>query len=166
MKKHSIFIAVLLMITFSFTAIVFCGCTPTQPTMKQETETHDAIDNRVLFNKKYYSLGYDGYTQNEYYTFFDNGTATYTHIMKKGENTTFHQQINFKWTYSGEGECILMHNGTQMIKGEQDDAFGFSRVMHLSKKVIYWSASGENTYFIAEDFVNEIPDYAKLITNK
>ncbi len=129
----------------------------------QEEPTTDSISSRLLFDKKYYSLGYNGYTENEYYTFKSDGTATYTHIMKTGNTTTFHQEINFKWSYAGEGDCIMIHNGTKMIKGNQDDAFGFSRVMHVANDVIYWTASGENTYFICEDFISQIPNYAKLI---
>ncbi len=134
-----------------------------QDKVEQDIATEDSIKNRVSFNKKYYSLGYNTCTKNEYYTFCDDGNACYTHIMQDGENIIFHQEIYFKWSYNGEGDCILLHNGTKMIKGQQDDSFGIARVMHLGKDVVYWSTSGENTYFICEDFISQIPNYAKLI---
>ncbi len=148
---------------FSF---IGCGKSKDNANNNDDTQTNiceDVIENRVMLGKKYYSLGYMNYTKNEYYTINEDGTATYTHIMQDGDKITFHQEINFRWNYAGNSECILVHNGTKMIKGEQDDAFGISRVIHLSKAIIYWSTSGENTYFICEDYVSEIPNYSKLI---
>ncbi len=66
-------------------------------------------------------------------------------------------------TQAGDGKCILVHNGTKMIKGTQDDAQGFCRVMHLTKDIVYWSVAQKDTYFICEDFTNKIPKYGKLI---
>ncbi len=128
--------------------------------------TQDSVESRISFGKKYYYLSYENYIKDEYYLFNDDGSASYTHVMKNNDVITFHQQINFKWTYSGDGNCILLHNGTKMITGKQDDTFGFSRVMRVSKDIAYWSSSGENTYFICEDFVSQIPNYAKLISNE
>ncbi len=123
----------------------------------------DNIKDRVVFGKKYYYLGNECWTELEYYAFNENQTATYTHIMKENETVTFHQVINFKWTYAGDGQCILIHNGTKMIKGNQDDAQGFCRVMHLSKDIVYWSVAQKDTYFVCEDFTEKIPKYGKLI---
>ncbi len=149
--------------------IVFLGCNKKTETPNIVTDTvcEDTLSNRISFDKKYYFLGYTGYTQNEYYTFFENGSATYTHIMKDNDETTYHQELNFKWTYLGDGNLILIHNGTKMIKGTQDDVFGFSREFCVSKDVVYWSSTtSDNTYFISEDFTSQIPSYAKFIENK
>ncbi len=166
MKKFTLYKIIALILLFAiFTG---AGCNEAKSTGAENTPPQiiapsDSVTDRVVLGKKYYSLGYGGYIENEYYTFFEDGTATYTHVMKNGNNVTFHQEINFKYVYSGEGSCVLMHNGTKMIKGEQDDAFGFSRVFQLNKDIIYWSASGENAYFVCEDYVNQLPNYAKLI---
>ncbi len=167
MKNKKLRIAIFCSLALvSILALVSCSSNsnkePTD-TIVQEQASEDSIASRVNFSKKYYYLDYDGVVKEQYYTINQDGTASYTHIMKTGENVTFHQQINFKWTYSGEGNCILVHNGTKMIKGEQDDAFGISRVMHVGKDVMFWSASGENTYYICEDYTAQIPDYAKLV---
>ncbi len=144
-------------------SIFFSGCTQGKANAVTDAVAQDEIRDRITFDKKYYYLGYDGYAENEYYTFNNDGSASYTHVTKNGSTVTFHQVINFKWTYAGDGNCILIHNGTEIVKGAQDDAFGISRVMHVAKDVAYWSASGENTYFICEDFVSQIPNYGKLI---
>ncbi len=174
MLNKKIFVKFLLAISLIACALTLNACADSkeiiakdtvQDTVIQEIATEDSISERVSFGKKYYFLGYDGIVKTEYYTLTDDGAAIYTHIMQAGTNVTFHQEINFKWTYIGEGSCVLIHNGTKMIKGEQDDAFGIARVMKLAKDVIYWSASGENTYYINEDFIAHIPNYAKLIKN-
>ncbi len=150
---------------------VFTGCANNEQsndatdTNEGNTPTVDTVDYRISFGKKYYSLGQSSYTENEYYTFNDDGTATYTHIMKDGDTITYHQVLNFKWTYAGESEYILIHNGTQMLKGTQDEANGFGRVMHVSSNVIYWSSSGENSYFINEDYVGQIEQYGMIVEN-
>ncbi len=164
MKKFNLIIKSILIILATACLFSFCGCELKNKVTDIVSE--DAISDRVNFDKKYYYLGYDGYDKNQFYSFSDDGSAIYTHIMQEGESVTFHQIINFKWTYGGEGNCILMHNGTQIVKGEQDDAFGISRVMHVGKDVVYWSADGQNTYYICEDFTEQIPNYAKLISNK
>ncbi len=181
MIKHKKLKIFTLIIAITACLIIFISCSNNKPVkndginsnqaalqdkVEQDTATEDSIKNRVSFNKKYYYLGYGAYTKNEYYTFYDDGNACYTHMMQDGENTTFHQEIHFKWSYNGDGDCILLHNGTKMIKGQQDDSFGIARVMHLGKDVVYWSTTGENTYFICEDFVSQIPNYAKLISKQ
>ncbi len=163
MLKRKIFSFLLVASLLLICAFFVCACDKQNQNIVRDAVEQDKISSRISFDKKYFYLGYDGYVSDEYYTFFNDGTATYTHIMKNSGSTTFHQVINFKWTYSGEGDCILIHNGTKMIKGSQDDAFGFSRVMRVSLDVVFWSASGENTYFICEDFTSQIPNYAKLL---
>ncbi len=174
MKKSKIFLGLLI-------AIIACVCLTnascsakkqssadkTQSTQTDTTQTAvntDDINNRIAFGKKYYSLGYLGYTENEYYTFNEDGSATYDHIMKENDKITYHQILHFVWKYRGDGECVMMHNGTEMVKGTQDDAFGINRVMHVSPDVIYWSTSSDNVYFIREDLTEQIPNYAKLIS--
>ena len=166
MKKHKLFKIVLFASLIFVCLIVSSACKSNDQvndTVIQEIATEDSIANRINFDKKYYSLDYDGYSKDVYYTFKDDGTAIYTHVMKSGDKITFHQEINFKWTYAGEGECIMIHNGTKMLVGEQDEALGIGRVMHVSKDAIYWSSSGSNSYFVCEDFTNKIPNYAKII---
>ncbi len=162
------FLSLLLLTILISSLFVLNGCKQSdKKSLKNDVQIYDEdkISDRIRFGKKYYSLGYDGYAQNEYYTFNQDNTATYTHIMLTNDKVTFQQEIYYKWTYAGQGECILVHNGTKIIKGEQDDAFGIKWVIHLSKNIIYWSNSGENTYFILEDYISEIPNYAKLINN-
>ncbi len=170
MLKRKLFIKSMIIFVLFLTFFPLVGCAKSQESIAKDTDTQnptieDSINDRISFGKKYYYLGYDNVIETEYYTINENNTATYTHIMKNGDKTTFHQQINFKWTYNGEGECVLIHNGTQMIIGEQDDAFGIARIMHVGKDVIYWSVSGENTYYLSEEYVDNIPYYAKLIKN-
>ncbi len=164
MSVNKLFLKTVIALILGVCFCSFVGCNHANNVITDSVQ-QDTISDRVSFGKKYFSLGYNGVISTEYYTFNQNGSASYTHIMKEGNDVTFHQIINFKWTYAGDGNCILMHNGTQIVKGTQDDAFGLSRVMHVAKDVVYWSASGENTYFICEDFVSQIPNYAKLITN-
>ncbi len=170
MKKYKIITIFTVLLAFFACLLIFGGCSKNQvnaenDSVVQDSIEQDAMGNRISFGKKYYWLDYNGYTENEYYTFNVDGNATYNHIMKEGQKITFHQVINFKWTYAGEGDCILVHNGTQIIKGTQDDAFGIARVIHVANDAIYWSAFGENTYFVCEDFINQAPNYGKLISN-
>ncbi len=141
----------------------FSGCDKTTQPVAYGTNSQDQMDNRIEFGKKYYSLTYDECNKNEYYVFNSDGSASYNSTIKQGNSVTFQQTVNFKWTYVGEGDCILIHNGTKIIKGTQDDAFGFSRVMRVSKNMLYWSSDGENTYFICESYLNKIPNYGKFI---
>ncbi len=173
MAKQRKLAFIILIITVLVCIVAVIACTKNEQNEKddttlqqnttQTTATNDALGSRVAFGKKYYALGYSGYTENEYYVLNEDGSASYNHIMKDGDTVTFHQVINFRWAYKGEGDCILLHNGTHMIKGTQDDVFGICRVMHVNKDVIYWSASGENSYYISEDFIDQIPYYAEMI---
>lgn len=167
MKNQKIFKLLIFASLLSICLLLVCGCASkpedVNDTVIQEIATEDSIANRIAFDKKYYILSYDGYSKDVYYTFKDDGTATYTHIMQENSNVTFHQEIYFTWTYGGEGDCIMIHNGTKMIVGEQDSALGIGRVMHVSKDVVYWSASGSNSYFVNEDFIDQIENYAKII---
>ncbi len=148
---------------------VFSGCAKNE-NVENDNNPQQAVSNeewstQPIFGKKYYYLGYNGYTENEYYTFNENGTASYTHIIKDGENVSYHQEIYFKWILNGNGDYILVQNGTKMHKGTLDETFGFGRVMHVSSDVIYWTASGENSYFVNEDYVGQIEQYGKIVEN-
>lgn len=162
MSKNTIIKITTLLFCIISCMFVFVGCSQNPASTIEDTVQQDSITTRVMFGKKYYYLGYENYTKNEYYTFYSDGTATYTHIMQDGNTVTFHQVINFNWAYAGEGDCILVHNGTDILKGAQDDAFGFGRVMHLSNSVVYWTASGENTYYVCEDFISKLTNYGSL----
>ncbi len=172
MKKIKIITILFSLMTLLTMSIAFTSCNKQNQSPQhaspivtpQNSVTSDNISNRVAFGKKYYALNHTSFSKNAYYTFNSDGTATYNHIMQEGGNTIYHQVLHFAWTYAGDGKCIMIHNGTQLIKGTQDDVFGFGRVMHLSKDAIYWTASGENSYFINEDFTPNIPNYSKFIT--
>ncbi len=169
MIKNKLLTIILGIILILGCLLSLCGCNKKAetPTCINGEISKDSLSDRISFDKKYYFLGYNGFTENEYYTFFENGSATYTHIMKDNDKTTYHQELHFKWTYLGDGSLILIHNGTKMIKGSQDDVFGFSRVFCVSKDMVFWSApTSDNTYFILEDFTSQIPSYAKFIENK
>ena len=151
--------------TLIFTILVavclfaMCGCTRKLADTTDNTTCPDTASNRVSFGKKYYALTGNGMDKNQYYQFNENGTAIYSATLEESGKTTFKSTINFKWFYAGEGEFILLHNGTKISTGTQNSAMGIGRTMHTSKCAMYW----DNMYFVCETCANAIPNYAQIV---
>lgn len=103
MLHNKIFTKVLLLLMILTCIFGIVGCGEKESPKVNDSVIQDTINNRIQYDKKYYYLGYDGYSKNEYYIFKADGTASYNTTLKDGNTVTFQQQINFKWTYAGEG---------------------------------------------------------------
>ncbi len=172
--KNKIVTILLLTLLVASCLFVLCSCKnkPPQDTNNQingnsqtggnQTNNNQSCENCVVFGKKYYALSADGYNKDQYYKFNKDGTAT-CNITIKDDNgkETFKSTINFKWFDAGNGQLLMLHNGTKILSGEQDVAIGFGRVMHITKCAIY----SDNAYYISEDCVNAIPNYGKIVGN-
>lgn len=162
MKQNKLLTALMITILSLLCLLALCGCAKKTTTEQQPTPQTCTTEYPVAFGKKYYALSANGCDKLQYYQFNKDGTAIYNVTIKDSDNNdTFKSTINFKWFYEGNGQFILLHNGTRVTLGKQDTATGFGRVMHTSKCAIYW----ENMYYISEDCVNAIPNYAKMLTS-
>ena len=162
--KNKIVIWILLTLVVASCLFALCSC---KSKTGQDTNTptdgnqssNQTCANCIVFGKKYYALSADGYNKDQYYQFNKDGTATCNITIKDDDGTeTFKSTINFKWFDAGNGDLLMLHNGTKIMLGEQDVAIGFGRVMHTAKCAIYTG----NSYYISEDCLNAIPNYGKL----
>lgn len=163
MKQNKLLTALTMAILTLLCLFALCGCAKNTTTEQQPTPpTCTPCEYPIAFGKKYYALSANGCDKLQYYQFNKDGSATYNVTIKDdNDKDTFKSTINFKWFYEGNGQFIMLHNGTKVTLGKQDTAMGFGRVMHTSKCAIYW----DDKYYISEDCVNAIPNYAKLLTN-
>lgn len=162
MKLNKTVTIIILTILATMCVFALCGCQPkTAPTTENNTICQDVAKDRVSFGKKYYALSGNGMDKDQYYQLNEDGTGRYCIAIKEDGATTFESTINFKWFYAGEGEFILLHNGTQILTGNQDSTLGFGRTMHTSKCAMYW----DNMYYVCEDCANSIPNYAQIVGN-
>lgn len=166
--KNKIVIWILLTLLVAISLFVLCSCKnkagqdTNTPTGGNQTNDNQTCQNCVVFGKKYYSLSANGINKDQYYQFNKDGTAICSITIKDDDGKeTFKSTINFKWFDAGNGQLLMLHNGTKILSGEQDVAMGFGRVMHTAKCAIYW----DDTYYISEDCVNTIPNYAKIVGN-
>lgn len=163
--KNKIVTILLLTLLVVSCLFVLCSCKDKLPqgnnnqTGGNQTNSQ-TCENCVVFGKKYYALDAKGYNKHHYYTFHKDGTATCNIVIKDdNDKETFESTINFKWFDAGNGQLLMLHNGTKILLGEQDAAIGFGRVMHTAKCAIYEG----NSYYILEDCLNSIPNYGKLM---
>ena len=163
--KNKIITILLLTLLVVSCLFVLCSCKDKMPqdnnnqTGGNQTNSQ-TCENCVVFGKKYYALSANGYNKDQYYTFNKDGTATCNIVIKDdNDKETFKSTINFKWFDAGNGQLLMLHNGTKILLGEQDAAIGFGRVMHTAKCAIYEG----NSYYILEDCLNSIPNYGKLM---
>ena len=170
--KNKIVIWMLLALVVASCLFVLCSCKnkTSQGTNNQTggNQTNggqsntQTCENCVVFGKKYYALSADGYNKDQYYQFNKDGTAICNITIKDDDGKeTFKSTINFKWFDAGNGQLLMLHNGTKILLGEQDVSIGFGRVMHTAKCAIYEG----NSYYIAEDCLNAIPNYGKILPN-
>ena len=165
--KNKIVIWILLTLVVASCLFALCSCksktgqganTPTDGNQS----SNQTCENCIVFGKKYYALSADGYNKDQYYQFNKDGTAICNITIKDDDGKeTFKSTINFKWFDAGNGQLLMLHNGTKILLGEQDVSIGFGRVMHTAKCAIYEG----NSYYIAEDCVNAIPNYGKILPN-
>ena len=169
--KNKIVTILLLTLLVASCLFVLCSC-KNKPPQGANNQTNgnnqtggnqtnnQSCENCVVFGKKYYALSADGYNKDQYYKFNKDGTATCNITIKDNNGKeTFKSTINFKWFDAGNGQLLMLHNGTKILLGEQDVAIGFGRVMHTAKCAIYEG----NSYYILEDCLNSIPNYGKLM---
>lgn len=135
---------------------VLCGCTKTYCDVPQADETQQSIS----FGKKYYVLQNNGCNENQYYVFNKDGTATCDVTLTNGEEITYQAVINMRWFDGGNGQYILLHNGTQILQGKQDVVFGFGGVARITACAMQW----DNAYYVCEDCLTAIPNYARFVT--
>ena len=153
---------VILTILIATCLFALCGCNKATPSNDSScTVQQDLATDKVAFGKKYYSLDDKGYDKNQYYIFNKDGTATYHVTLTENNKETYKSTINFRWFYAGNGQFLMLHNGTKMELGQNDGVFGFGRVMHTTKCVMHW----DNMYFVSEDCVNSLTNYGKLVGN-
>ena len=163
--KNKIITILLLTLLVASCLLVLCSCKDKMPqdnnnqTGGNQTNSQ-TCENCIVFGKKYYALDANGYNKDQYYKFNKDGTATCNIVIKDDNGKeTFESTINFKWFDAGNGQLLMLHNGTKILLGEQDVAIGFGRVMHTAKCAIYEG----NSYYILEDCLNSIPNYGKLM---
>ncbi|MBQ2894568.1 MAG: hypothetical protein IJB95_03155 [Clostridia bacterium] len=167
--KNKIVIWILLTLVVASCLFALCSCksktgqganTPTDGNQSNGNQSsNQTCENSIVFGKKYYALSANGYNKDQYYQFNKDGTATCNITIKDDDGKeTFKSTINFKWFDAGNGDLLMLHNGTKIMLGEQDVAIGFGRVMHTAKCAIYTG----NSYYISEDCLNAIPNYGKL----
>ena len=162
MKFYKVITCIVLLLLIATCLFALCGCKATaNNNCTNCTIQQDVEEDKVSFGKKYYSLDDKGYDKNQYYIFNKDGTATYHVTLTENNKETYKSTINFRWFYAGNGQFLMLHNGTKMDLGQNDGVFGFGRVIHTTKCVMYW----DNMYFVAEDCVNSIPNYGKLVGN-
>lgn len=137
---------------------VMCACSPKTPVCNSPQAEENA--QNVSFGKKYYVLQGDGCNKNQYYVFSKDGTAIYNVTLSNGDNTTFKSVVNLRWFDSGNGQYVLLHNGTRILQGKQDVVFGFGGVARICACAMQL----DNTYYICEDCLNAIPNYAQFVT--
>ncbi len=161
MKLNKITIMLLVTVLVATCLMLLCGCANATASTN-DIPQQDGASERVSFGKKYYSLTSVDYDKNQYYQFNEDGTGICNITLEENGKVTYRSVINFKWIYAGEGNFVLLHNGTQMITGKQDDVFGFGRTMRTTKCAMYW----DDMYYVCEDCVNAIPNYAQFVGNK
>lgn len=137
---------------------VMCACSPKTPVCNSPQAEENA--QNVSFGKKYYVLQGDGCNKNQYYVFNKDGTAIYNVTLTGGNDVTFRSVVNLRWFDSGNGWYVLLHNGTRILQGKQDVVFGFGGVARICACAMQW----DNAYYICEDCLNAIPNYAQFIT--
>ncbi len=154
--KNKFLLTVLCCLIASACLGALCGCAKTYCDAPQADETQQSIS----FGKKYYVLQNNGCNKNQYYVFNNDGTATCNITLTNDGVVTYQAVINMRWFDGGNGQYILLHNGTQILQGKQDVVFGFGGVARITECIMQW----DNAYYVCEDCLTTIPNYAQFVT--
>lgn len=156
--KNKFLVTVVLCLVVLLCLGVLCACNEKTPVC--DTPQAEERVQKISFDKKYYVLQGDGCNKNQYYVFNKDGTAIYNVTLTSGDDVTFKSVVNLRWFDGGNGQFILLHNGTQVLQGKQDAVFGFGGVARICECAMQW----DNAYYICEDCLNAIPNYARFVT--
>lgn len=117
----------------------------------------------LTFGKKYINrntINADDEYQT-YYVFHSDGTGTYRHYSSN-MGGTYDYTLHFKWLYtdSDESTVVWFYDSVEYGTGSKSVASTETGLVNVSENVLVTVITGGYSYFICEDYLPQIPNYA------
>lgn len=124
--------------------------------------------DNITFQKKYYLLDdRTSFEDNDYFIFYEDGTAElrYSNAWDEEATDRVHYTVHLKWIAPAEDTLIVLGNGTTY----HDDHTGaldrhyIRNTLGVTKDILVRTSTDSITYYICEDYIEEIPDYGEIL---